>query len=242
MTINVRAKGANGEREVADLLQKVVNEVALNCGYTAPRIRRNVEQTQVGGEDLVGLPWYSFEIKRVERVDLDKWWEQTCVQARRKAPGATSWDALAKGGWRRLGASQGGDDLVRAGRAQQEATAAPGSVLEAADGQAVGRSEARAGGTVQAVGGLALPRWAGGSMGGLLGALERLDVPRLGGPVAAGGSREPVLVWRQNKRPWYVRAVLDVRIGAKTRQIVSDVFLDDWLEVFRSDLGDLLRG
>lgn len=241
MTINVRAKGANGEREVADLLQKVVNEVALNCGYTAPRIRRNVEQTQVGGEDLVGLPWYSFEVKRVERVDLDKWWEQTCVQARRKAPGATSWDALAKGGWRRLGASQGGDDLVGAGRAQQEATAASGAVLEAADGCTVGRGEARAGGTIQTVGGLALPRWAGGSMGGLLGALERLDVPRSGGPVV-GGSREPVLVWRQNKRPWYVRAVLDVRIGAKTRPIVSDVSLDDWLEVFRADLGVKLRG
>lgn len=78
-------------------------------------------------------------------------------------------------------------------------------------------------------------------MGGLLGALERLDVPRSGGPVV-GGSREPVLVWRQNKRPWYVRAVLDVRIGSKTRPIVSDVSLDDWLEVFRADLGVRLRG
>lgn len=238
MGINVRAKGANGEREVADLLQKVVNEVALNCGYTAPRIRRNVEQTQVGGEDLVGLPWYSFEIKRVERVDLDKWWEQTCIQARRKAPGATSWDALAKGGWRRLVASQGGDDLSAAGTAGLGAMAGSGGVLRVAGGQAVGTGRMGDGEGVQAVGGLPLPRWAGGSMGGLLGALERVD---RGGPVS-DAARRPVLVWRQNKRPWFVRAILDVRIGAKTRPIVSDVSLDDWLEVFRADLSSLLRG
>ena len=77
------------------------------------------------------------------------------------------------------------------------------------------------------------PQWAGGAMGGFLGALERPDVPR-----SVGGSNEARKpVWRQNKRPWYVRAVLDVRIGSKTRPIVSDVSLDDWLEVFRADLG-----
>ena len=85
--INSRQKGANGEREFAAVLQKVVNEVALLCGYVPPTIRRNTEQSQIGGEDLTGLPWYSFEIKRCERVELDKWWQQTCTQAARKASG-----------------------------------------------------------------------------------------------------------------------------------------------------------
>ena len=102
--INVRNKGAIGEREVADILQAVVNKVAANCGYEAPRIRRNVEQTQVGGEDLVGLPWYSFEVKRVEKVDLDKWWKQTVTQAARKAAGANSWDSQVAGGWKKVAA------------------------------------------------------------------------------------------------------------------------------------------
>ena len=114
--INSRTKGANGEREVADLLQRVVTEVALLCGYVAPQIRRNTEQSQIGGEDLTGLPWWSIEVKRCERVELDKWWEQACVQARRKAPGSSSWDALAKGGWKRL-----------AGTAQAGEAARPGS-------------------------------------------------------------------------------------------------------------------
>ena len=70
--INSRQKGAAGEREVAKILQQVVNGVALQCGYVSPTIRRNTEQSQIGGEDLTGLPWYSFEIKRCERVELDK--------------------------------------------------------------------------------------------------------------------------------------------------------------------------
>lgn len=316
MSINVRNKGANGEREVADILQRVVNEVALSCGYTAPRIRRNVEQSQVGGEDLVGLPWFSFEVKRVERVELDKWWEQTCVQARRKAAGSTSWDALAKGGWRRLAAHareeaagqgsceahgrvEGGLEAPGAGEAGPTAdrpvggSGAARAALAMADAGAIEADDARAvlGGPARP--GLALPDWArGGSLGGVLAALERVDGGEVGrvGPTDPRGSqrgegtkqisvatmpgatartglesvvasgeglgrssaekpstasvttknRHPVLIWRQNRQPWRVRCVLDVCIGcdAETRPIVSDVSLDDYLNVFRA----LLRG
>lgn len=100
--INVRTKGAVGEREAAALLQKVVDEVFTSCGHEPPKLRRNVEQAQVGGEDLVGLPWYSFEIKRVERIDLDKWWQQTLVQAARKPPLASMALAQRFGGWKSL--------------------------------------------------------------------------------------------------------------------------------------------
>lgn len=129
--INARQKGARGELEVAAILQKVVTEVALICGLAAPTIRRNVEQVQVGGEDLVGVPWWSFEVKRVERVDLDKWWEQTCVQARRKAPGASSWDALAKGGWRRLGQAAQAREAARVGSGEVGSPVAPEGGSEA---------------------------------------------------------------------------------------------------------------
>jgi hypothetical protein len=143
--INARTKGANGEREVADILQRVVNEVAIQCGYVAPRIRRNTEQSQIGGEDLVGLPWYSIEVKRVERVDLPKWWAQTVAQAGRKAAGSSSWDALVRGGWKQVAA---GGQGVGSGPSR-EAGAAPGqgeagrAVLGPADGfGAVGLGQA----------------------------------------------------------------------------------------------------
>ena len=210
--INSRTKGANGEREVAALLQRVVTEVALLCGYVAPEIRRNTEQSQIGGEDLTGLPWWSIEVKRCERVELDKWWEQACVQARRKAPGSSSWDALAKGGWKRLaGAAQAGE-AARLG-------SGGGSGLAPEVGSPVASEAARAlrvdgkagsgwtgpiGATVhETVGGVLVgvrggqggPLAAGGPLGGsdrtaTAGGL--LPLPCWGGPVRAGGPARPV--------------------------------------------------
>jgi hypothetical protein len=192
--INVRAKGATGEREAANLLQKVVDEVYTKCGYVPPKIRRNVEQTQVGGEDLVGLPWYSFEIKRVERVDLDKWWQQTLVQAARKAPLASTAEAQRLGGWKTLQAADaartGAEAVGSAGsrEAARVAPAGPGEVGSAGlqDGRLLGAGGALAvpgwmvvggqGGSevgqcsneqCLSVGGLALPSWAIGKGLGL---------------------------------------------------------------------------
>ena len=212
--INSRAKGANAELEVARILQTVVNRVAINCGFTAPKIRRNVEQCQVGGEDLIGLPWYSIEIKRVEQVNVDKWWEQTLTQARRKAPGATSWDALAKHGWKRIAADAAAE--AQAGLGQVEA--ARGASGEAAGLEAARAASGDVGSTVLAGGGsmsarevlreagssagldalrgyLAaqagnegrpLPAWAvGGSLG-----LDRSHGGPVVGPALVGGPRE----------------------------------------------------
>ena len=270
--INSRQKGANGEREVAKILQQVVNEVALLCGYVAPEIRRNTEQSQIGGEDLTGLPWYSFEIKRCERVELDKWWQQTVTQAARKAAGSSSWDALAKGGWRRLADAGGGSAGVGQGEHAPAREAAPGSSRE---GKAAGPVEVgsnrlegvglctsgeRARETVgtSAGGGLPVPRWLVG------GSLPVGAVPTVGNavpsPVAGGsplevgkvaggerspvlGARVPVLLWRVNKGEWHARARLNVLdANDKTRSLVCDLVCEDWLELFRTDLAQRLRG
>lgn len=162
--INVRAKGATGEREAAAILQKVVDEVFTSCGHEPPKLRRNVEQAQVGGEDLVGLPWYSFEIKRVERVDLDKWWAQTCIQAARKAPAASTAEAQRLGGWKALQAADAARVCTEAvgslplPEAARLAPAGAGEVGSAGlqDGRLLGAGKA-----------VAVPGWAvGGGQGG----------------------------------------------------------------------------
>jgi len=275
--INSRAKGANGELEVAAILQTVVNRVAIQCGYVAPTIRRNVEQCQVGGEDLLGLPWYSIEVKRCERVELDRWWEQTCVQARRKAPGANAWDVLVKGGWKRVGGGAVGTG---------QGLGSAGSPAEAQGGSAgLGRVQdvlrgyraTRAGNE-----GFPLPVWGvpglDRSHGGPV-----VDEPRdsvdhardlfryvgdpMGKPVSSPlttldeaascptpsedpnaekqvpRAREPVLIWRQSRKPWRVRFVGNVACtnGLRLRSEI-DLSLDVWLMVLEQDLGALLRG
>lgn len=268
--INSRQKGANGEREFAAVLQKVVNEVALLCGYVPPTIRRNTEQSQIGGEDLTGLPWYSFEIKRCERVELDKWWQQTCTQAARKASGSTAWDALAKGGWKRLAGAGGGSGQVGGGAHTPAGEAARQGSRE---GQHAG-GPIEVGSLVQvdAVGtvrrapvGLPIPAWScGGPLavgvpsfvgGGPSLAGKAVSSPLVGGSplevgkVAGGdkspvlGVRVPVLAWRINKGEWYVRARLNVLdANDKTRSLVCDLVCDEWLELFRTDLARRLRG
>lgn len=244
--INSRQKGANGEREVAKILQQVVNGVALQCGYVSPTIRRNTEQSQIGGEDLTGLPWYSFEIKRCERVELDKWWQQTVTQAARKAAGSSSWDALAKGGWRRLADAGGGSAGVGQGEHAPAREAAPGSSRE---GKAAGPA---------LVGGLPVPRWL---VGGPLPVVPPWTVGNtVPSPVAAGpsrgsiqvagkgrsgdvGQRVPVLLWRVNGGEWYARtwlAVLDAN-DEKVR-LLADLSMTAWLGLFRIDLARRLRG
>lgn len=269
--INSRNKGANGEREFAAVLQKVVNEVALLCGYVPPTIRRNTEQSQIGGEDLTGLPWYSFEVKRCQRVELDKWWQQTVTQAARKEPGSTAWDALAKGGWKRLAGAGGGSGQVGGGASTHTGEAARQGSRE---GQHAGGPievsslvEVDAAGTVRraTAGGLPIPAWSCGGPSFVGGPLFVGGEPSLAGnavssPVEGGsplevgkveggarspvlGARVPVLAWRVNKGEWYVRAKLDVLdANDETRSLICDLVCEDWLELFRKELTARLSG
>ena len=59
MSINSRAKGAKGERELA----KILKEYGYNC-------RRGQQYSGLEGEDVVGLDYIHIECKRVERLDL----------------------------------------------------------------------------------------------------------------------------------------------------------------------------
>lgn len=99
-----RSKGQRGEREVAALLQAVVNEVYQAAGHhvlteaereawrscgkaaslaatTIPQIQRNTIQSDRGGFDLVGLDWLAIEVKRCETLQVESWWAQCKRQA-----------------------------------------------------------------------------------------------------------------------------------------------------------------
>ena len=42
-----------------------------------PELKRNLQQTESGGYDVIGLPWMALEIKHQETLNLNAWWEQT---------------------------------------------------------------------------------------------------------------------------------------------------------------------
>jgi len=68
MAVNGRAKGAAGEREFADWLQRVLRlEI---------KPQRNLEQVRSGGADIVDVPPFLFEVKRCEQLSLRSWWLQ----------------------------------------------------------------------------------------------------------------------------------------------------------------------
>lgn len=84
MALNARSKGQRGEREIIDLLQPHVDEVSGYNQVTPPLLQRNQMQTHRGGYDIVGLPMFAFEVKRVETSQdgqIASWWKQCVGQA-----------------------------------------------------------------------------------------------------------------------------------------------------------------
>lgn len=84
MALNARSKGQRGEREVIDLLQPHVDEVSQYNQVEPPLLQRNTLQSDQGGFDIVGLPGFALEVKRVETDQpgqVAKWWEQSVRQA-----------------------------------------------------------------------------------------------------------------------------------------------------------------
>ena len=84
MGLNARAKGARGEREVKDLFIELMAGVEA-LFPSAPRhsagVLRNAMQSAIGGDDLVGIPGLSVEVKFCETLLLRQWWQQCCGQA-----------------------------------------------------------------------------------------------------------------------------------------------------------------
>ena len=68
MTINSRRKGAKGEREFCEWIRDL-----LDLDETPVR---NLEQTRSGGADILGVDPFIFEVKRVEKLSLRRWWIQ----------------------------------------------------------------------------------------------------------------------------------------------------------------------
>lgn len=219
------SKGKRGEREVCDELQPIVDTVATSLGMAAPRIRRNLQQSGDGGEDIIGLPWYAIEVKRCETLALDRWWQQCVTQARRKAAMASAWDDLTRGGWRRVAEATG---------AREAAAMAP---------RDVGARDSRGGETV---GGDAAAPVAGlAPLGWMVGRGEGLEAPE-GAPGGLwrdlGGERVPVLVWRRSRQPWQVRTRLQAATaGGGLVALDIDLPLAAWMEWLALDLRGRLQ-
>ena len=71
--INVRSKGANGEREFCRWLQDT-----LDLGELP---ERNLDQVRNGGADIMTLPQFTIEVKRCEALALRQWWVQVMQAA-----------------------------------------------------------------------------------------------------------------------------------------------------------------
>lgn len=73
-----RNKGAAGEREAIGLLQPIVDQVCEEAEM--PRfelVRDSRQRYEKKLYDIFGLPWFAFEIKRVENQSgIGTWWRQ----------------------------------------------------------------------------------------------------------------------------------------------------------------------
>lgn len=87
MSINIRAKGQNGEREIADILNLIIYTTMKEMGFPEAEclkgmttVQRNQNQSAVGGNDLTNCMGMSIEVKRQEALSPGAWWKQ-CVAA-----------------------------------------------------------------------------------------------------------------------------------------------------------------
>lgn len=84
MSINIRDKGANGERELATILNGIITDALTAAGMPLPSkpiVQRNQNQTAVGGKDLVGTYDIAIEVKRQEQLSINTWWKQCVASA-----------------------------------------------------------------------------------------------------------------------------------------------------------------
>lgn len=88
MSINIRAKGQEGEREIAAMLNTRISEIHKR--YKLPPIakkdaifQRNQNQSAVGGYDLSNNLNLAIEIKRQENLSISTWWKQCLESAKR---------------------------------------------------------------------------------------------------------------------------------------------------------------
>lgn len=88
MSINVRTKGQEGEREIARILNLIVADVraAMKLPQYETKdelFQRNQNQSAVGGADLSNPMGLEIEIKRQEQLSVNTWWKQCVISAER---------------------------------------------------------------------------------------------------------------------------------------------------------------
>lgn len=89
MGLNIRHKGARGEREVIQMFQLCMEQVeeTFSVGMLPDQfknsrlLKRNSMQADAGGHDIVGIPGLSIEVKRAEVLQVETWWKQCFRQA-----------------------------------------------------------------------------------------------------------------------------------------------------------------
>lgn len=91
MTINVRQKGQEGEREIAKILNAIVAKVRdeFKLPQYATRdelFQRNQNQSAVGGSDLSNPLYLDIEVKRQEDLSVNSWWKQ-CIESADRSGG-----------------------------------------------------------------------------------------------------------------------------------------------------------
>lgn len=86
--INIRQKGAEGERQVAKVLNAIIQKVLTEQQWPAEVIagaencvQRNQNQSAVGGCDLSNVFGLAVEVKRQEQLSIGTWWKQTVASA-----------------------------------------------------------------------------------------------------------------------------------------------------------------
>jgi hypothetical protein len=86
--INIRQKGAGGEREICDMLNAILYARMKKLGYAKETLlealkafQRNQNQTAVGGSDITNPFRLSIEVKRQEALSLNTWWKQCVTSA-----------------------------------------------------------------------------------------------------------------------------------------------------------------
>lgn len=83
MGIDVRQKGAEGERQVIKMLTPIIIQVMTEMEFPQEKIdaamkmvQRNQNQSAVGGNDLSNTFGMSIEVKRQEQLAINTWWQQ----------------------------------------------------------------------------------------------------------------------------------------------------------------------
>ncbi len=82
--VNIRTKGASGERELKTLFADVMRSVEQRLWLpgNSDKVKRNSTQSDRGGDDLVGIPLLSIEVKRQETLSINTWFKQCEKSAR----------------------------------------------------------------------------------------------------------------------------------------------------------------